>query len=418
ILLNAVKELEDKLPLIENAINKKVIRRVLRATAMFFSRLKNMLERTNKSEIKVSVLEVLDFLQALASKDGSHIDQTLKIILNLGNQLELMKLMMNVTNETVTPRSHVKTLAKFLCAIEKSTVGNFCYIFSKRDKHYHFEAINLDVNDITSKVFSGAIASISLSGTIDPDVYLRTCMRGLSGITVLKFPSPFTKGQVKTLILKGVSTSFESRTRIMYKKLKKRILEVIQATPKNVGVFCASYNVLDGIKSAGIEAEIKDFGKQVFWEETGIPARKNDDMIHEFKQASRSAGAVLFGVCGGRNSEGEDFPGDEMNAVIILGVPFSPKNIVTREKVLYFEKLFPKEGEYIGYLSRVMQKVNQACGRPVRTLDDKGVIVLADERFLHPKLLHKIPSLLKWNLKVVKDVDGALNSSVSRFFGT
>ena len=28
-------------------------------------------------------------------------------------------------------------------------------------------------------------------------------------------------------------------------------------------------------------------------------------------------GAVLLGVCGGRNSEGEDYPGDYMNAVVI-----------------------------------------------------------------------------------------------------
>ena len=30
----------------------------------------------------------------------------------------------------------------------------------------------------------------------------------------------------------------------------------------------------------------------------------------------------LLGACGGRNSEGEDFPGDFMNAVVVVGVPF------------------------------------------------------------------------------------------------
>ena len=100
--------------------------------------------------------------------------------------------------------------------------------------------------------------------------------------------------------------------------------EVISSTPANIGIFCASYKILNGLVSNNIEYVVKKCKKKLFIEEPGLSASENALLIEDFKSMSNppNSGAVLLGVCGGRNSEGEDYPGDYMNAVIIAGFPY------------------------------------------------------------------------------------------------
>lgn len=87
--------------------------------------------------------------------------------------------------------------------------------------------------------------------------------------------------------------------------------------------FCASYNVLRALHRNGISKIVEKHGKTLFYENAKMSASKNATQLRSYKNfATSKSGAVLLGVCGGRNSEGEDFPGDLMNAVIIVGVPY------------------------------------------------------------------------------------------------
>jgi DNA excision repair protein ERCC-2 len=123
--------------------------------------------------------------------------------------------------------------------------------------------------------------------------------------------------------------------------------------------------------------------KKLFIEEPGLSASENAYLINDFKSTASKPrnGAVLLGVCGGRNSEGEDYPGDHMNAVIIAGLPYHLPTPRVEAKIKYYDKVFNDQGWNFAYLYPAIQRANQAAGRPIRKLKDKGAIIFMDFRF-------------------------------------
>ena len=97
----------------------------------------------------------------------------------------------------------------------------------------------------------------------------------------------------------------------------------------------------------GITAEIKS--KRLFVEQRNLSASENALLLSNFKGQSKKGGAVLLGVCGGRNSEGEDYPGDYMNAVIIVGLPYHLPTPRVKAKIAYYDKVFRKQGWLFAY---------------------------------------------------------------------
>jgi DNA excision repair protein ERCC-2 len=167
----------------------------------------------------------------------------------------------------------------------------------------------------------------------------------------------------------------------MYQNIIELLKDVIQFTPQNVGIFCASYDVLYGIWRNDFEELVKSSGKKCFREDSSLNATDNDIMIEQFKDASKTTGGVLIGVCGGRNSEGEDFPGNFMNCVVIIGVPFQKPTPSINAKITYYDHIFQNKGRLFAYLTPAMIRANQACGRPLRKMDDRALIFLIDHRF-------------------------------------
>nr|MDO8112883.1 helicase C-terminal domain-containing protein [Candidatus Sigynarchaeota archaeon] len=222
----------------------------------------------------------------------------------------------------------------------------------------------------------------------------------------------------KSIILEGVSTSLESRNKSMYEKYLGKIVEMARATPKNSAAFCASYGVLKGIKEAGFENAIRQIGRIPVLEKEGMSSTENDELIAQFKEYSRiSDGAVLLGVIGGRNSEGEDFPGDELNSVMVIGVPYATPTPRVKKKIEYYDAVFEgNKGWSLAYEIPAVQKANQACGRPIRMLDDYGVIILADERFKKEKILKILSPWILRSICSIKDIPGHLEASVSNFY--
>ncbi|OQS55847.1 Ddx11 [Ecytonucleospora hepatopenaei] len=103
---------------------------------------------------------------------------------------------------------------------------------------------------------------------------------------------------------------------------------------------------------------MKCFGKKVFTEEEFFEYKKNPQ--------------ILFGVMGGKLSEGIDFTNDLCRLLIVVGVPFPTKTIEFTERC--------KHSKEYGIIT-AMKKVNQTTGRAIRHKDDYAAIVLLDFRF-------------------------------------
>ena len=114
--------------------------------------------------------------------------------------------------------------------------------------------------------------------------------------------------------------------------------------------------------------------------------RQREDFLQEFNEVDN---LVAFAVMGGIFSESIDLIGDRLIGAVIVGVGLPQicfeRNII-RE---YFDKIMG-EGFNYAYTYPGMNKVMQAGGRVIRSEDDKGVILLIDDRYrtnIYRKLL-------------------------------
>ena len=101
---------------------------------------------------------------------------------------------------------------------------------------------------------------------------------------------------------------------------------------------------------------------------------------------------TLLGFCvmGGIFSEGIDLKNDSLIGVIIVGTGL-PQICPERELLKEYYHRTMKKGFDYAYRYPGMNKVLQAAGRVIRTAEDQGVIMLADERFLEASYRELFP---------------------------
>ena len=105
-----------------------------------------------------------------------------------------------------------------------------------------------------------------------------------------------------------------------------------------------------------------------------------------------------------------------MESVVVVGVPYARPTPRVEALIGYFDKRFNGKGRDYAYVLPAVTRSIQSAGRPVRRLDDRGVIVLLDQRFATPYLRRFIPSWLDEVIEVVPDDPDDVASRVSSFF--
>lgn len=98
-------------------------------------------------------------------------------------------------------------------------------------------------------------------------------------------------------------------------------------------------------------------------------------------EEERAGSLVGFCVMGGIFSEGIDLTADRLIGAAIVGTGI-PQVCTERELIRQFFDRMGMSGFDFAYLYPGMNKVLQSAGRVIRTEEDKGVILLLDDRFL------------------------------------
>jgi DNA excision repair protein ERCC-2 len=317
------------------------------------------------------------------------------------------------------PRSFIHGMGEFFAKLWQA-IGDDSFItvvskyISKRGvPTAKLEIAALDPSRITEPVFSSVRSNVVMSGTLQPlDAYAKITKLPDNTIQCV-VPSPFPKEHILPLICYGVSTALESRTPEMYTKIVGRLEEIARNTPANTGIFAASFEVLNALLGAGLERALD---KPVFSEYRGMSSKDNEKIVAEFKSYSEDEGAVLLGVQGGRSSEGVDFPGNQMNSVAIVGIPYAEPTPKVKAQINFFEQRFPRMGREYGYVIPAMKKASQAAGRPIRTLEDVGAMIFLDHRFAASYSQSFLPLWIRENLKILPDKSGLIAQELNRFF--
>jgi DNA excision repair protein ERCC-2 len=120
--------------------------------------------------------------------------------------------------------------------------------------------------------------------------------------------------------------------------------------------------------------------KETYIEEQRMSQPELMEVVERFKdkRANRNS-SVLFSVIGGRISEGMDFPAEELEIAIIVGIPYPKPTARQRGLQRYYQKKFGKGWEY-AVNAPTARKLLQAIGRLIRNETDRGMAILLDKR--------------------------------------
>jgi DNA excision repair protein ERCC-2 len=328
-------------------------------------------------------------------------------LLEAGEEMVLLRV-----REGRAPRSHLRAAGRFLLRVEETRGRrDFMRVISVQGGAPVVEVQALDPRSLTLPLWREAGAVICVSGTLSPlEAYANVV--GLPSSLKLRCSSPFPPQNVLVLVVRGVTTRERERGPDMYRRMVRALLEVETATPGNVGVFAASYEVLQGLLEAGLREALT---KPLLVEERESSSEENDRRIREFKSWAERGGAVLLGVMGGRNAEGGDFPGHQMDSVVAVGIPYAPPSGRLERTVEYWETQFPGLGRRYGYYLPAHRRLAQAAGRAHRLLSDRAAIVFLDERVASPFVRKSLPGWMEERMERVEE--GRIRERLEGFFG-
>ncbi|MCJ7634682.1 DNA repair helicase, partial [Candidatus Bathyarchaeota archaeon] len=116
---------------------------------------------------------------------------------------------------------------------------------------------------------------------------------------------------------------------------------------------------------------------------------KRNDVIEKLTSSSNN---VLYGVMGAKLSEGMDYPDNILKCVVAIGLPYATWDAYQESLIDYLEQQFPRNGRTCAYLTPAILRLVQTCGRVHRSAEDRGCIVMLDERITQPHIKRQLPS--------------------------
>ena len=193
--------------------------------------------------------------------------------------------------------------------------------------------------------------------------------------------SPFPKENRLIMVAEDVSSKYTRRNQREFEKVMSYILEVARQKKGNYMVFFPSYQYMkEVLKIWDNQKEQTDNRFFILRQNSNMNEQEKEQFLQEFEQ-EREETLVAFCVMGGIFSEGIDLKEDKLIGVMVVGTGLPM--VCTEQKIIkeYFDE---KNGYGFDYAYQYpgMNKVLQAAGRVIRTMEDRGVIVLIDDRFL------------------------------------
>lgn len=247
-------------------------------------------------------------------------------------------------------------------------------------------------------------STVFFSGTFLPLVYYRSLFSMREDDYALCARSPFPKENLKLLIARDVSSKYTRRDLSEYHKMAEYILQMALGKKGNYLVFFPSYRMLEDIYQVFTEKQEQAGLKAECILQTGNMSEKDrEEFLGRFEE---EGDRTLIGFCvmGGIFSEGIDLAGKKLIGAAIVGTGL-PQVGSEREILKGYYDERGHMGFAYAYRYPGMNKVLQAAGRVIRTKEDKGVVLLLDERFLQRAYLELFPG--EWQGYETCTVSGA-----------
>jgi DNA excision repair protein ERCC-2 len=243
----------------------------------------------------------------------------------------------------------------------------------------------LDPSRLLRQMGKGYRAHIYFSATLTPSGYYMDMLGAGPDDYTLAVPTPFSSDQLEVAI-RPLSTRYQDRGRTKA-PLAAGLRELTGRRRGNYLLFFPSYEYMNEVYEA-FAAEGAG-SVQTLVQQAEMSEMKREQFLESF-QAGTDRTLVGFAVMGGIFSEGIDLAGDRLTGVVVVGVglpqPGLERNLIKE----YFDNA-GKNGFDYAYVLPGMNKVLQAGGRLIRSEQDRGLLMLVDDRYLQPRYQRLLP---------------------------
>lgn len=268
-------------------------------------------------------------------------------------------------------------------------------------------------------------SSILFSATFLPIQYYKALLGGETEDYEVYAKSVFNPEKRALLIANDVTSKYTRRSEEEYDRIAAYINEIVSMRHGNYMVFCPSYAFLRTIYDKYIEF-YSDEEKECIIQSESMNEEDRESFLARFQgnedcelQTNIAMDIELeertligFCVLGGIFGEGIDLKNDSLIGAIIVGTGLP--QVGSEREILknYFDENNENGFDY-SYRYPGMNKVLQAAGRVIRTVEDVGVIALLDERFLQLSYRRMFPR--EWDNFEIVSVN-SVGKRVERFW--
>lgn len=284
--------------------------------------------------------------------------------------------------------SAVERLTEFFYRIMRAQDDPaFLTLYRKKGEEISLQVRNIDPSSTLKDIASYHACAVFISGTLSPvESYRRLYFEDLP-VKTMSLPNAFPQENRALFCAKDVTSTYRMRRDAGNTERIEGYIRSFAGLHGSLAVYFPSYELLERFTS-NLPSRLNR--KRVFIESSSSANAAGD--LREFMSLpSRGEYGILFGVCGGKWSEGLDYRGELLSGALVFGLPLAPFTEVRRMTNQYFKNKFGKEGEFISYTMPAINRVLQALGRVLRTPDDRGVLMIAESRFLEAEVHGGLP---------------------------
>lgn len=326
------------------------------------------------------------------------------------------------------------SLRSFLDTAEHKDSRYRVYLGESRDGGFYVRYFCIDPSGRLKEYLDRSRSTVFFSATLLPVRYYKELLTGSPDGDAVYAEGPFRDGQKRLFIAGDVSSRFTKRNASEYGRIADYIRRMAEGRPGNYLCFFPSYRFLAEVEEALRAAYPKEIQPREMLSGGGKAPRneaaagkpklrilpQRQDMteeeraafLEEFRDRAEYAGVKeqepkeqnkeretepepqvsLVGLCvlGGAFSEGIDLPGERLIGVAVAGTGLQAFN-ADDDLIRDYYAAEGKNGFDFAYRFPGMCRVLQAAGRLIRTEEDRGVILLLDDRFLEDAQLRLFP---------------------------
>lgn len=306
-------------------------------------------------------------------------------------------------------------------------VRNFLNMYELVDEHYvictqmeedgrfMIKLFCVDPSLNLQKCIDKANATIFFSATLLPINYYKQILSTKEDNYAIYAESTFAESQRLLAFAPDVSTKYTRRGPAEYLRIAQYIQAAVEGKEGNYMVFFPSYKMMQDVyevfrdiaegenpADSAEEGQDREDGKdgkegknskdgrygrdeknqilEICMQTSNMQEQEREQFLQMFEQ-EREGSLVAFCVMGGIFSEGIDLKNDKLIGAIIVGTGLP--QISNERQILkdYYDERGLSGFDY-AFRYPGINKVLQAAGRVIRTQEDRGIILLLDERFL------------------------------------